>query len=77
MPIAGKSVRVFQLSRYSALPMKLIRRGSTASRKAESRNDRWLAATMTGPVAGTLARPRISAGQSKRLVGRSIARARG
>ena len=41
-------------SMYSALPMKNARRGIDCSRATESKNEMWLAATITPPCRGTL-----------------------
>ena len=49
-PIAGNSRRVVHESMYSALPMKNARRGIDCSRATESKNEMWLAATITPPV---------------------------
>ena len=50
-PIAGNSRRVVHESMYSALPMKNARRGIDCSRATESKNEMWLAATITPPCA--------------------------
>ena len=52
-PIAGNSRRVVHESMYSALPMKNARRGIDCSRATESKNEMWLAATITPPSVGT------------------------
>lgn len=59
-PMAGNSRRVVQESMYSALPMKNARRGMDCRRATESKNEMWLAATMTPPVAGTRCRSTTS-----------------
>ncbi len=48
---------VFQESMYSALPTKLIRRGTASIRNAESRKLMWLGQRMAGPSAGIRSKP--------------------
>ncbi len=52
MPSAGKMCLVFQESMYSALPTKLIRRGTVSIRNAESRKLTWFGQRIAGPSAG-------------------------
>ena len=42
---------------YSALPTKVMRRGSTTGRKNESITEVWFGQKMAPPVAGTCSRP--------------------
>jgi hypothetical protein len=50
--------------KYSALATNVTRRFTISGVKIESENDRWLQARITGPVAGTLARPSTSGRKS-------------
>ena len=50
MPIAGKRYFVFHESMYSALPTKLMRRGTVSIRNAESRKLMWFGQRMAPPV---------------------------
>ena len=77
MPIAGKRKRVFQLSRYSALPTKTTRRGSRAINNTESRKEMWLGARMAGPSMGTFSRPVTAVGKTVRVEVDNTARAAG
>ena len=43
--------------KYSALAKKATPRGMRAWMITESRNERWLEATMNGPSSGTFSRP--------------------
>ena len=52
MPIAGKMYFVFHESMYSALPTKLMLRGTVSIRNAESRNEMWFGHRIAGPVVG-------------------------
>jgi hypothetical protein len=52
MPIAGKRCFVFHESMYSALPTKLMLRGTVSMRNAESRNEMWFGHRIAGPSAG-------------------------
>ena len=49
MPIAGKRNFVFQASMYSALPTKVMRRGTDSSRN-ESRTEMWFGQRIAPPV---------------------------
>jgi len=49
---------VFQSSRYSALPTKVMRRGSTEGSRNESMTDVWLGQRMAAPAAGRFLTPR-------------------
>ena len=51
--MAGKRCLVFQESMYSALPTKVMRRGSTSGRKNESITEVWFGQKMAPPVFGT------------------------
>ena len=52
MPIAGKMYFVFHESMYSALPTKLMLRGTVSIRNAESRNEMWFGHRIAGPSVG-------------------------
>ena len=58
IPMAGKMYFVFHESMYSALPTKVMRRGSTSGRKNESITEVWLGQKIAPPVAGTWSMPR-------------------
>ena len=58
--MAGKMYLVFHESMYSALPTKVMRRGSTSGRKNESITDVWFGQKMAPPVAGARCRGRPS-----------------
>ena len=53
MPIAGKMCFVFHESMYSALPTKLMLRGTVSIRNAESRNEMWFGHRIAGPSTGS------------------------
>ena len=53
MPIAGKMYFVFHESMYSALPTKLMLRGTVSIRNAESRNEMWFGHRIAGPSSGS------------------------
>ena len=57
MPIAGKMYFVFHESMYSALPTKLMLRGTVSIRNAESRNEMWFGHRIAGPSAGSRSYP--------------------
>ncbi len=57
MPIAGNRYFVFHESMYSALPTKLMLRGSVSIRNAESRKLMWLGHKIAGPSAGSRSKP--------------------
>jgi hypothetical protein len=59
IPMAGKMYLVFQESMYSALPTKVMRRGSTRGRKKESMTDVWLGQKIAPPTAGRRSRPTV------------------
>ena len=59
MPRAGKRYFVFHESMYSALPTKVIRRGSTSGRKNESITEVWLGQKIAPPVAGRCSSPTV------------------
>jgi hypothetical protein len=44
--------------KYSLLAKNVTLRGTTKGMKIESLKDKWLEAMITGPLAGTLRRPR-------------------
>ena len=78
MPMAGKRYLVFQESMYSALPTKVMRRGSTTGTKNESRTEVWLGQRIA--AAGRRARARARSTwirQSSRNTGRRTALATG
>ena len=50
--MAGKTYFVFHESMYSALPTKLMLRGSVSIRNAESRNEMWFGHRIAGPSVG-------------------------
>src|ERR687897_439369 len=77
MPSAGNRCLVFQLSRYSALPTKVIRRGSTDGSRNESITDTWLGQTRAPPRAGMFSVPSTWTRQPNRSAGVSTARATG
>ena len=52
MPSTGKRYFVFHDCMYSALPTKLMLRGTDSIRNAESRNEMWLGHRIAGPVVG-------------------------
>ena len=74
MPIAGKRYFVFQESMYSALPTKLMRRGTVIMRNAESRNEMWFGQRMAPPVGGNGASPRPGPSRASAGSGRRTAR---
>ena len=53
MPSAGKMCFVFHESMYSALPTKLMLRGSVSMRNIESRNEMWFGHRIAGPSSGS------------------------
>ena len=53
MPIAGKRYFVFHESMYSALPTKLMLRGTVSIRNAESRKLMWFGHRIAGPSSGS------------------------
>ena len=53
IPIAGNRCFVFHESMYSALPTKLMLRGTVSIRNAESRNEMWFGQRIAGPVSGS------------------------
>ncbi len=57
MPIAGKRYFVFHESMYSALPTKLMRRGTVIIKNAESRNEMWFGHKMAPPLGGSRCKP--------------------
>jgi hypothetical protein len=62
VPVLRKNWRISQPliplpEKYSALATNVTRRFTTSGTKIESEKDRWLHARITGPDAGTLARP--------------------
>ena len=71
MPSAGRRRRVFQLSRYSALPTKLTGRRMAMMIATESKNETWLAAMMAGPSAGTCSSPSTRTHHSARYTGQT------
>ena len=56
-PRRGRTTRSSGSSKYSALATNVTRRGTTSGMKIESRNERWFAARITGPLSGTCSRP--------------------
>jgi hypothetical protein len=77
IPRAGNRCRVFQSSRYSALPTNVIRRGRTEGMRKESMTDVWLGHRIAGPSRGTFPRPSTWTRQQARNNGVSTARAIG
>ena len=57
MPIAGKRYFVFHESMYSALPTKVMRRGTDIIKNAESRNEMWLGQRIAPPSGGKRCKP--------------------
>ena len=57
MPIVGNRCLVFHEFMYSALPTKLMRRGTDSIRNAESRKVMWLGQRMAGPSLGQAVEP--------------------
>ena len=53
MPSAGKMNLVFHESMYSALPTKLMLRGTVSIRNVESRNEMWFGQRIAGPSSGS------------------------
>ncbi len=50
--MAGNRCFVFHESMYSALPTKLMLRGTVSIRNAESRNEMWFGHSSAGPSSG-------------------------
>ena len=76
MPSAGKTCFVFHESMYSALPTKLIRRGTVSMRNAESRKLMWFGHRMAGPSDGMRSYPSRWNRQSRLASGAATARQR-
>ena len=69
MPSAGKTCFVFHESMYSALPTKLIRRGTVSIRNAESRKLTWFGQRIAGPAEGRRSYPSRWKRHSRRATG--------
>ena len=54
---------------YSALPTKLISRGTVSMRNAESRNEMWFGHKIAGPSTGSRWYPAVSMCHSLRAIG--------
>ena len=74
--MAGNTCFVFHESMYSALPTKLMLRGSVSMRNAESRNEMWLGHRIAGPSSGSRSYPAVSMCHSRRATGPSTRRVR-
>ena len=60
---------VFHESMYSALPTKLMLRGTVSIRNIESRNEMWFGHRIAGPDSGSRSKPVTSMCHSLRVTG--------
>ena len=63
IPSTGNRNFVFHDCMYSALPTKLMLRGTESIRNAESRNEMWFGHRIAGPSAGSRSKPLSSMSQ--------------
>ena len=76
MPSTGNRYFVFHDFMYSALPTKLMLRGTESIRNAESRKEMWFGHRIAGPSAGSRSKPFSSMSHSHLANGARIRRAR-
>ena len=66
MPSIGNTYFVFHEFMYSALPTKLMLRGTLSMRNAESRKEMWFGHRIAGPPSGKRSNPAVSIDHSRR-----------
>ncbi len=76
IPSAGNRYFVFHESMYSALPTKLIRRGTVSIKNAESRKLTWFGQRIAGPSAGSRSKPSSVNDHNRRAIGPATVRNR-